>query len=318
MLPQSENEYLARVGPGTPCGELLRRYWHPVAADAELAKNPVRPVRILGESLTLYRDRRGKLGLIAERCPHRAVALVFGIPEPEGLRCPYHGWLFDADGRCLEQPLEPPDSTFKDRIHITAYPVQELGGLIWAYLGPPPVPLLPRWDLLVREGAFRQILVTELPCNWLQVMENRADIVHATYLHGRFFQYVLERQGRPTDDPFHRSNTSMRDKPVKVGTNYYQYGILKRTLREGKTEESPSWRVGVNPIVFPYMLRNGGSETVRQTFQLGVPMDDTHTWHISYHCYIPGFGVEVPEQTVVPCVDVPLFDESGALILDYV
>jgi 5,5'-dehydrodivanillate O-demethylase len=114
----------------------MRRYWHPIAVATQLDTNPVRRVRILSEDLTLYRDRQGRLGLIGQRCPHRAVDLQFGIPEPEGLRCPYHGWMFDSTGQCIEQPLEPPDSTYKDRIRIAGYPVQELGGLIWAYPDP--------------------------------------------------------------------------------------------------------------------------------------------------------------------------------------
>ena len=134
MLSKEENEMLTRVGPGTPCGELMRRYWHPVAATVQLADNPVRTVRILGEDLVLFRDRSGTLGLIGPRCPHRAMHMAFGIPEEVGLRCPYHGWRFDGTGRCLEQPLAPPDSTFKDRVRIAAYKVQEMGvssGPIW-------------------------------------------------------------------------------------------------------------------------------------------------------------------------------------------
>ena len=148
MLTVEDNELLTRVGPGTPGGELMRRYWHPVAATQRLDEEWVLPVRILSEDLTLFRDRRGNTGLIGQRCPHRMMELQFGIPEEEGLRCGYHGWMFDTNGVCVETPLEPPDSTFKDKISVTAYPVQELGGLIWAYLGPEPAPLLPRWDLL--------------------------------------------------------------------------------------------------------------------------------------------------------------------------
>lgn len=318
MLSREENELLTQVGPGTPCGELMRRYWHPVATSWDLHKNPVRSVTILGESLVLYRDRSGQVGLIDERCPHRRTTMTLGIPEERGLRCPYHGWLFSEQGSCLEQPLEPEDSTFNERVSTKAYPAQELGGLVWAYLGPEPAPLLPRWDLLVREDVFRQILVTELPCNWLQVMENRADLAHATYLHGRFFQYILERQGRATDDPKHRSNASMRNPPVKHGVNHYEYGLLKRVLRKGQSEDAASWQQGVNPIVFPYTLRNGGTQTIRQSFQIGVPIDDTRTWHVSYHCYMPEPGVEIPLQDVVPSADVPLRDANGELILDYV
>src|SRR4051812_22198217 len=111
---KEENEVLTRVGPGTPCGELLRRYWDPTLPEAKLRENPVQKIRILCEDLVLYQDRSGTLGLIGPRCPHRAVALEYGIPEQTGLRCPYHGWLMNEDGRCIEQPLEPPTSTYKD------------------------------------------------------------------------------------------------------------------------------------------------------------------------------------------------------------
>ncbi len=167
-------------------------------------------MRILSEDLVLFRDRGGRLGLVQERCPHRMTSLAVGIPEPEGLRCCYHGWLFNAEGKCLEQPLEPGGTSFKDKIEITAYPVQELGGLIWAYLGPKPAPLLPRWDLFVRKHGFRQMVGHQLPCNWLQCMENRGDLGHAVYLHGRLFQYALEREGRLTDDPKARYNVMVK------------------------------------------------------------------------------------------------------------
>ena len=111
MLSVKENERLTRVGPGTPMGELMRRYWHPIAASKELQENPTKSVRLLGESLVLYRDRQGRLGLIDEACAHRRVNLLYGIPEERGLRCPYHGWLYDETGQCLEMPAEAPDST---------------------------------------------------------------------------------------------------------------------------------------------------------------------------------------------------------------
>ncbi|HLH75318.1 MAG TPA: Rieske 2Fe-2S domain-containing protein, partial [Candidatus Binataceae bacterium] len=110
MLTQEQNEYLTRVGPGTPCGELMRRYWHPIYPEVKLRDNPVAKVRILCEDLVLFRDRSGRLGLIQENCPHRLTSFACGIPEVEGIRCCYHGWLFDTQGRCLEMPLEPPNS----------------------------------------------------------------------------------------------------------------------------------------------------------------------------------------------------------------
>ena len=137
MLTHEENLLLTQVGRGTPCGELLRRYWHPVAAAAELTdEKPIRAVKILGEELVVYRDRSGNYGLVGEHCPHRLASLAYGRVDEQGIRCPYHGWKFDGTGKCLEQPAEPVDSTFKDRIKQVAYPVQYLGGLIYAYLGP--------------------------------------------------------------------------------------------------------------------------------------------------------------------------------------
>ena len=156
-------------------GELLRRYWWPIATHDMATRVPVRR-RLLGEDLVLYRDGSGTVGLLAEQCPHRRAALWLGCTEDVGLRCGYHGWRFDADGRCLEQPGEPADSTFKDRVRATAYPVRELGGLVFAYLGPQtpeqPVPELPRYDLFVWDDAWRDIGHAELPCNFVQIMEN--------------------------------------------------------------------------------------------------------------------------------------------------
>jgi len=327
MLTQAENEKLTQVGPGTPCGKLLRRYWHPVYPESLLAENPVAAVRILGEDLVLYRDRSGELGLIGQRCPHRMTSLAAGIPEEHGLRCCYHGWLFDGQGRCVEQPLEPPASTFKDRVRIAGYPVQALGGLIWGYLGPLPAPLLPQWDLLVKPGGFRQIVAHRLPCNWLQVMENRGDLAHATYLHGRLAQYALERQGRLTDDPDARYNATMtshaaalqRGEYVKYKPIYNRFGFTKGRLSSVGSEDSRSWTIGVNPVIFPYMLGSGpGSTGIRNSYQFGVPIDDTTTWHMQYFCYDFPEEVARPLQETVPYAEVPLKDENGKYTVDYV
>jgi 5,5'-dehydrodivanillate O-demethylase len=327
MLTKQENEIVTRIGPGTPCGELMRRYWHPVYPEAKLRENPVAKVRILCEDLVLFRDRSGKLGLVAERCPHRMTSLSVGIPEDEGLRCCYHGWLFNAEGRCLEQPLEPHDSTYKDRVTIKAYPVQELGGLIWAYLGPAPVPLLPRWELFVKPGGVRQIVSHTLPCNWLQVMENRADLGHAVYLHGRMFQYALERLGRLTDDPDARYNATMAQQQVALDARetvkyrpiFNRFGFTKGRLTSRQDESHPAWTTGINPILFPYLLAQGpGSIGIRKSYQLGVPIDDTTTWHMQYFYYDFPSELDVPVQASVPYADVPLRDENGNYHLDYV
>ncbi|MEK7214755.1 MAG: aromatic ring-hydroxylating dioxygenase subunit alpha [Chloroflexota bacterium] len=308
MLTPELNERLARVGPGTPGGKMMRYYWHPVAASAELEENPVKKVRILGEDLVLYRDRSGTLGLIDEPCPHRRVSMEYGIPEQEGLRCPYHGWLFNQDGRCTEQPAEPWNSTFKDRVTTKAYRVQEAAGLVFAYLGPEPAPLLPNYDVFVAPNAIRQIGATMLPCNWLQCQENSLDPIHAEWLHFYYSNYVREREGKPR-----------RDTPVqrhkKIGFSRFEHGVLKRRVLEGETEESDHWQVG-HPIVFPNMLRQGaGGRSGFLTFQIRVPVDDTHTWHVFYMSYVP--GIPVPPQTSVPFFDVPLNDENGKLIVNY-
>jgi 5,5'-dehydrodivanillate O-demethylase oxygenase subunit len=330
MLTKEENERLTRVGPGTPCGELLRRYWHPIYPEILLRENPVRKVRILGEDLTLFRDRKGKLGLIADRCAHRHTSLHLGIPDERGLRCCYHGWLFAHDGQCLDQPLEPASSKLRDRIRIKAYPVREMGGLIWAYLGPDPVPLLPRWDLFVRHDGFRQILAHQLPCNWLQCMENRGDVGHAVYLHGALFKYVRERAGMPHEDPAARYNATMqrfqemrgRGAHVSWRPIYNEFGFTKGSRPSDSEDEPRSWTIGMNPVLFPYILAFGpqeGDGRIRRLYQIGVPIDDTHTWHFQYCCYVFPDGVDVPAQDAgIPYRELPIVDEKGELILDYV
>src|SRR5579871_1839725 len=144
MLAQADNEQLTRVGPGTPCGAMLRRYWQPAALSEELpAGGAPLPVRMLGEDLVLFRDEHGQPGLLGIHCAHRGADLSYGRLEDGGLRCLYHGWLYDRTGRCLEQPGEPAGSTFHERIRQTAYPCQEVAGIIFAYLGPGEPPLLP-------------------------------------------------------------------------------------------------------------------------------------------------------------------------------
>jgi len=325
-ITPEENAKLTQVGPGTPGGELLRRYWHPVGITAKLDENPVQSVRILGEDLVLYRDRSNNLGLIGRHCGHRLVDMVFGIPEEKGLRCPYHGWCYDETGQCIETPLESPNSKLKDRVNIGGYPVEEMGGLIWGYLGPLPAPVLPKWDLFVRPDGFRQIYTHDLPCNWLQVMENRGDHGHAIYLHGRLFQYALERQGRLTDDPTGRYNAAMNTQYERLRRGAYEryrpipnaYGMTKARMDFDQTEQDSSWTVGTNPILFPYQLAFGPFHQPRRAYQFGVPVDDTHTWHITYNCFVFPPEVEVPTQDVVPYVHIPLKDETGEYVLDYV
>jgi 5,5'-dehydrodivanillate O-demethylase len=210
--------------------------------------------------------------------------------------------MFNREGRCIEQPAESPESTFKDRVAIAGYPVEELGGVIFAYLGAKPVPLLPRWDLFVRENALRDIGVAEIPCNWIQIMENSLDPVHVEWLHRHFYNYVRERLGR--DD---------RCIPVrheKIGFTVFEYGIVKRRVLEGDTEQSENWQVG-HPVIFPNVLRSGSART--PVFQIRVPVDDTHTMHWWYNCYGVEPGAEAPTQEKIPLFKVPVpgVDEYG-------
>jgi 5,5'-dehydrodivanillate O-demethylase oxygenase subunit len=312
LLTVKQNKELTQVGPGTPGGEMHRRYWHPIAGVSELDQEPVKAVRLLGEDLVLYRDRGGRMGLLAAECPHRKVSLAYGIPEEEGLRCCYHGRLFDNCGRCLEQPAESPESTFKDKVRQPSYPVQELGGLIWAYLGPDPAPLLPRFDVFTWDNAWRDIGTGILPCNWLQCMENSVDLTHVDYLHGRYYDYVLERQGKPARKK--EETRFLGKKQIDIAFDLFEFGIKKRRRVEGEGEDFAEWKEGNNPVIFPNMTRAGG----RGSLQIRVPVDDTHTLQWLYSCYRPDDGEPVSPQSSIPVYEVPTYDERGRFRTDWI
>jgi len=181
----------AQVGPGTPGGEYLRRFWHPIEISSELTDVPKR-IKILGEDLVLFRAKSGELGLVRPHCPHRGASLEFGIPDQGGIRCCYHGWLIGVDGRVLEMPAEPDNSPHKNKLWHGAYPVREYEGLIFAYMGPPSsLPPLPVFDVIARRKPTDRLIPSGWtpgrkyvwPCNWVQVKENAMDPVHTAYLH---------------------------------------------------------------------------------------------------------------------------------------
>ena len=262
MLDRETNDVLTRVGPGTPCGDLLRRYWHPVAVAAELTEErPTKRARILGENLVLFRlpgeGKRGeiKYGLLDEHCSHRRASLYYGFVEEDGLRCAYHGWKYDLEGRCLDQPFET-DAEFKKEVCHKAYPVERLSGLLFTYMGPRErKPLLPRWDFLVKEDWPRKIEVQPvLDCNWLQPMENAVDPSHTRYLHGETFR----RKG------LRDSSYNLRQ-VEQFEFEACEWGIRKRRVFANGEKE-----VG-HLLVLPNLLRHPGSLHFR------VPIDDTHT-----------------------------------------
>ena len=180
----AEDTELSHVGPDTPCGEYLRRFWQPICFSDELKDLPHR-VRILGEELVVFRDRSGTVGLLELHCPHRGASLEFGLIDAKGIRCCYHGWLFAADGTILETPGEPAHSTLKDRLCHGAYPTHEYGGIVFAYMGPPDrQPAFPVYDSFLRPG-YRLMPGPKYfyACNWLQTMENAMDPAHTAFLH---------------------------------------------------------------------------------------------------------------------------------------
>lgn len=266
MLTPEENEMLTRVGPGTPAGELLRRYWHPVAIAAELPEdNPVKFVRILCEDLVLFQTKKGELGLLHDRCSHRGASLSYGRVEERGIACPYHGWLYDIQGNCLETPAEPAESNFCRTVKHKAYPVQKLAGLYWAYLGPQPAPAIPKYDVWARTDGWHWLRVLpQLDCNWLQAMENSVDTAHLHILH----------QELVTDD-FKVGSTTRGtiDNLIKFEVEEFDRGLLKRRFfKDGKVEE--------HPLLFPTVLRQANRTQIR------VPIDDTHTWIVYVH-FVP-------------------------------
>jgi len=306
VLTVEQNEELTRVGAGTPMGNLLRRYWYPIAFEQDFDARPSKTVRLLGEDWTLYKTPSGRYGIIAERCPHRRASLSYGVVHEDGIRCGYHGWRFALDGRCLEQPAESDNSNFRDRVRAKAGRAQPLGGMVWVYVGPDPAPELPRFDVYVLDG-IRDIGYTTLPCNWLQIMENSVDPHHVEWLHGYYFEFLGQIGGFEAPKSFQK-------KHVRVAFDEFEYGIIKRRMLEGNSDENDDWKIG-HPLVFPYGMRVGG-QWVDQ-MQIRVPLDDTHTWKLFYTLHHPEGGRWEHQDRPV-AYEFPWRHQDGALITDYV
>ncbi len=185
-MTKEENDLLTRTGPDTPMGAAMRRYWIPATLSSELVGPDCPPIRIklLGESLVAFRDSQGRLGLLDQFCAHRGASLFLGRNEESGLRCVYHGWKYDVEGRCIDMPNEPAATNFKDQIRLKAYPAVELGGVIWTYMGPEDkMPPLPKFEWTQVPEGRRFVSKTWQECNWLQALEGGFDGAHASYLH---------------------------------------------------------------------------------------------------------------------------------------
>ena len=291
-------------------GELMRRYWQPFAAEVQLQGRWTQRVRLLGEDLILFRTRQGALGLIAEQCPHRRASFLHGIPTDDGIRCPYHGWEFSPGGHCLSQPFEADNAAFRQTCATQAYPVQELGGVLFAYMGPLPAPQLPRYDGFVAKNSVRIMGRALLPVNWLQIMENSLDPVHTEWLHGHQYEFQKEGEG---------VKVAISTRHLKIDFREFEFGITKHRLLEGQSEDSEDWRTG-HPILFPNILAvgNGDPKARYHSFQMRVPVDDHHTLHLWYNAYIPPAGAQVPEHltTRVHTYEVPFMDSTGEFIMD--
>lgn len=282
-MKSEENERITRTGPGTPGGDWMRHYWQPVALTEELATDrPVVPLRVLGEDLLLFRDDRGSLGLIERRCAHRGADLSLGRLEDGGLRCYFHGWLFAADGSCLETPAEPADSTLPSKVALTAYPVRERNGVVWGYLGPGGPPELPALDCFAAPDAYTFAFKGFLDCNWLQALEVGIDPAHASYLH-RFDHdedpadsYGKQFRGASlgTDLPMTKILREYgRPEILNARTDYGQRIVALRQL-DGDGQDGSRTHVRITHQVFPHGITIPLSATMSIT-QWHVPVDDT-------------------------------------------
>ena len=282
MLSATDNEKLTRVGPGTPMGELMRRYWQPVLLSWEVAEpdgDPIR-VRILGEDLVAYRDTSGRVGLLSEWCPHRRTSLFLGRNEEDGLRCVYHGWKFDVNGVCVDMPNEPDEYKFDHKVKMASYPTIEMGGVIWTYMGPKEhTPPEPNFEFTRQPETHRHASKVIEECNWLQALEGGIDSIHSSFLHRK----IGEGKGIGLDGLRAEGLAGKLDvDPTDYGYRYTNSRALPgrgRTFVRGYCFVMPHVQIRAN------QLKNDGSW---YKFMIAghhwVPIDDetTMVWNWSY------------------------------------
>jgi nitrite reductase/ring-hydroxylating ferredoxin subunit len=296
MLSAEQNELMTRTGPGTGAGVLMRRYWQPAALVDELAGNrPLTPVRLLGEDLVIFRDETGRHGLIGRACPHRGTDLAFGRLEDGGLRCAFHGWLFDVEGRCLDTPAEPEGSQLCRNIRQTAYPVIERSGILFAYLGPGAPPAFPHFDCFTAPASHTFAFKGLIECNWLQSLEVGIDPAHTSFLH-RFFHDEDASTGYGKLFRDHSIGSElpmtriMREHPrPRIEIAPTEYGLRVITLRRISDADT---HVRVTNLVFPnaFVIPMSSEMTITQWH---VPVDDTrHYWYAIF----TSFGAPVDKD----------------------
>ncbi len=281
MLTQEQNDFITRVGPGAPAGQLLRRYWQPVALVEELeGPRPVRPVKLMGQDFVLFRDEKGELGFIDRDCAHRGADLAFGRIEDGGLRCPFHGWLFSVKGDCLETPAEPEGSKLHQRYKQRSYPVVQRSGIIFAYIGEGEPPAFPEFDCFVAPDTHTFAFKGLIECNWLQALEVGIDPAHASFLH-RFFEdedtsesYGKQFRGASADSDLPITRVLREYDRPDISVESTDYGLRLTTLRKLPEQQT---HVRITNVVFPqaFVIPMSSEMTISQWH---VPVDD-------YNCY---------------------------------
>lgn len=302
MLSAEKNRQLTEVGPGTPMGEVLRRHWHPVAAVDALAREPVQPVRLLGEDWVLFRDRSGAYGLVERQCAHRRADLAHGYVEDQGIRCHYHGWQFAPDGRCIAQPYEDtvdPDCRLRAKASLKAGQARALAGLLWAYVGPLPAPELPDWEPFHWPNGFVQIVFAEVPCNWLQAQENSIDPVHFEWMHANWGRRLAGRDGRPAP------------KHLQLAFEEFENGFVYKRISEDTDANNPLWTVG-RVCLWPHGFFLGDH------FEWRVPVDDTTTLSVLWSFIRVPNEAEPFVQQEIPSWTAPIRQPDGRWITSHV
>ena len=288
MMTEETNKLLTRTGPGTPMGELLRRYWIPAMLGSELPEPDCPPVRakLLGEKLVAFRDTQGRLGLIDEFCAHRGVSLWFGRNEECGLRCAYHGWKYDVNGQCVDLPSEPAESGMRSRITLKSYPCVELGGVIWTYMGPPAEkPPLPNFEWVHLPPSHRVVTKRWQESNFLQAIEGGIDSSHVSFLH----------RGEMATDPFHKNTGGARlVKSIKTTFDILDApGGLLIGARRDADPGSYYWRI--TQYIMPWYTLIPPYANNALNGHAWVPMDDENcmAWSMTFHPTAP-----IPEKDV--------------------
>ncbi|SEP50158.1 Rieske [2Fe-2S] domain-containing protein [Methylobacterium sp. ap11] len=296
MMSREQNDHITRTGPGTPLGALMRRYWQPAALVDELeGERPVVPVRLLGKNFVLFRDEAGRYGLLDRDCPHRGADLAFGRREAGGLRCAFHGWLFDVEGRCLETPAEPAGSKLCQNVRQRAYPVIAHSGILYAYLGEGEPPAFPELDCFLAPDAYTFAFKGLFECNWLQALEVGIDPAHASFLH-RFFEdedtsasYGKQFRAASADSDLPMTRILREyDRPI-INVERTEYGMRLIALREIDDERT---HVRVTNQVFPHAFVIPMSADMTIT-QWHVPVDDENCY---WYAIFTSYGAPVDKQ----------------------